>query len=587
METQLENGYEILERITDGFFAVDQQWNFTYVNTEAARLLFRNRDDLIGKNVWDEFPEAIRLPFFEHYHKAVNEQVPVTFDAFFDPLQTWFGVRAYPSPNGLTVYFRDITEEKMKSTEKDQHYQSLFHENPDAVYSFDLLGNYLNINKATKELLGYSEEELLGQSYKIVISEEDMEKTVHHFNLAVSGLPQRYKIHTIHKDGSIILLDVTNLPIIVHGEVVGVYGIGKDITAQKQAEEELQTTSQQLQSFIENNADPIFIYNMDNEVVQVNKAFEETFGWLKQEIVGKGLYSLPLIPANKWNEVCELDAIVKQGKHVIDKETVRLRKDGTRLDVMLSISPIIDAKGNMNGWSTTVRDVTEWKKSQEMLQNTEKLSIAGQLAAGIAHEIRNPITAIKGFLQLMSSAHDEYKDYFNIISSEIERIEQILSELLILAKPQVSKFERKDIKVLLAQVITLLDTQAILNNVEIVAEYQPGVTYIECDENQLKQVFINFIKNSIEAMPNGGRLVVKISKVNSEQIKIQFIDGGVGMSKETLAKLGSPFYTTKENGTGLGFMISRKIIENHFGEICITSEQNNGTTIDIILPIRI
>src|SRR5690348_4532112 len=119
VNTRLEENYEILERITDGFFAVDSLWNFTYVNKEATRLLFRSRDDLIGKNVWQEFPEAIDLQFYEQYHIAIKEQVPVIFDAYFSPLKTWFDVRAYPSSNGLTVYFRDVTLEKMKRTEKE------------------------------------------------------------------------------------------------------------------------------------------------------------------------------------------------------------------------------------------------------------------------------------------------------------------------------------------------------------------------------------------------------------------------------------------------------------------------------------
>src|ERR1700719_4155150 len=158
MNTRLEEAYEILERITDGFFAVDQLWNFTYVNQEATRLLFRSRDDLIGKNVWREFPEAIELPFYDQYHKAINEQVPVTFDAYFSPLKTWYGVRAYPSSNGLTVYFRDVTIEKMESRQKEQHYKSLFQQNPDAVFSFDLHGHYLSVNPAMEKLLGYREE---------------------------------------------------------------------------------------------------------------------------------------------------------------------------------------------------------------------------------------------------------------------------------------------------------------------------------------------------------------------------------------------------------------------------------------------
>jgi two-component system, sporulation sensor kinase A len=582
--TRLDDAYEILERITDGFFAVDTNWNFTYVNKEATRLLFRSRADLVGKNVWQEFPEAVHLPFYEQYHKAINEQVPVVFCAYYSPLETWFDVRAYPSSNGLTVYFQDVTLEKMEKTEKEQHYKSLFQHNPDAVFSFDMNGHYLSVNPAMEQLLGYTEEEYLQQTFVPLVYKDDLERTVQHYNLAASGTTQRYQTKTIHKNGSIIDVDVTNMPIIIHDEVIGVYGIAKDITSQKKADEALRLKTQQLESFIENNGDPIIIFNIDGNIIQVNKAFEDTFGWLKHEILHFKSYELPTVPLEAIDEAKRFEAEVKSGQHVIRAETTRLRRDGSTLNVLLSKSPIKSVTGEMDGWSAIIKDITAWKKSQEMLKNTEKLSVAGQLAAGIAHEIRNPITAIKGFIQLINYSTNEYKDYFSIMVSEIERIELILSELLILSKPQVSKLEQTEIKALVNQISTLLDSQAILNNVEIVIDSEPVDMYLLCDENQLKQVFINFIKNSIEAMSNGGKLIIQIRVVDDHRLNIRFIDNGMGMSAETLAKLGQPFYTTKDTGTGLGYMISKKIIENHLGELAIMSEPLKGTTIDVFLP---
>ncbi|WP_141529396.1 ATP-binding protein [Bacillus sp. AFS001701] len=269
---------------------------------------------------------------------------------------------------------------------------------------------------------------------------------------------------------------------------------------------------------------------------------------------------------------------------IFGEETIRVRKDGVKVDVILSAAPIHDAQGKLDGWSVTFRDITEWKMSQIMLQNTEKLSVAGQLAAGIAHEIRNPITAIKGFIYLMKNGFGDKEEYFKIMSSECERIEGILSELLILAKPQINKLEHSDIQLLLTQIVDLLKTDAIMNNVEIITEFLTEDFHIICDENQMKQVFINFIKNAIEAMNKGGKLTIQTQKRDEEKLMIQIIDEGGGMSEETINKLGQPFYTTKEKGTGLGFMISKKIIDNHFGEIHIKSVVNKGTTIEVILP---
>ncbi|MBM6619654.1 ATP-binding protein [Bacillus suaedaesalsae] len=216
---------------------------------------------------------------------------------------------------------------------------------------------------------------------------------------------------------------------------------------------------------------------------------------------------------------------------------------------------------------------------------SEKLSIAGELAAGIAHEIRNPITSIKGFLQLMQSSEYEKEIYFDIMSSEINRIELILSELLMLAKPQATQTAPRDVTMILEDVVALMQPEAILKNVhiQVMAEIEQAV--VDCEENQLKQVFINFIKNAIEAMPDGGVLNIIVTNSSSNELSLQFTDQGCGIPEELISKLGQPFYTTKEKGTGLGFMVSKRIIENHHGTVDIHSKLNEGTTIEVKLPI--
>ncbi|QRG68855.1 PAS domain-containing sensor histidine kinase [Brevibacillus choshinensis] len=710
MSITIANGYEILDRITDGFFALDDQWNFTYVNSEASRLLFRSRNDLVGKNVWEEFPEAVDLTFYDHYHRAIREQTSVAFDAFFPPLKRWFDAKAYPSSTGLSVYFQDITNKKIALSQKEQHYKSLFEQNPDAVFSFDLDGNYLTVNPAMERLLGYSEAEFLQKSFVPLVAEDDLEKTLGHYRKAATGITQRYQAKVVHKNGSIVYLDVTNMPIIVHDEVVGVYGVAKDITdrsseqdelqktkerlesfvrdnadaiwvidledqvleinptfetmfgwsadsvigkklpiipdflkesmqdmhervktgasvvgletirerkdgslihvsatlspildltgkvigltgicrdvsSRKKAEETLKAKTKQLESFIENNVDSILMFNLDREVVHVNQAFENTFGWAKEEILGLHLYDLPFIPSEVLEEAKQSEGKIKPDELILGEESVRYRKDGEKLEVAFSKFPIYDAKGNMDGWSVILRDITEWKKSQLVLQNSEKLTVAGQLAAGIAHEIRNPITVIKGFIYLMKSGYGDKEEYFTIMASECERIEQILSELLVLAKPQPIKLEPKDIRFIMMQTVTLLHTQAIMSNVEIATQFEQGVARVYCDENQMKQVFINFIKNAIEAMQTGGTLTIQIKQKDDDHVIVRFIDEGTGIPAEMLKKMGQPFYTTKENGTGLGYMVSKQIVENHSGEVHIESEWNKGTTIEISLPI--
>lgn len=214
----------------------------------------------------------------------------------------------------------------------------------------------------------------------------------------------------------------------------------------------------------------------------------------------------------------------------------------------------------------------------------EKQAAAGQLAAGIAHEIRNPITAIKGFLQLIKSEHHGEAMYFNVIDSEINRIEGILKELLVLAKPTKVQYQKLNIRLLLEQVLTIMESQVLLNNIWVEKRFDLKEETIYGDENQLKQVFINYIKNAIEAMPDGGVLLIECSQCPENRVLIRIIDQGKGIPLNIIDRIGEPFFTTKEHGTGLGMPVSYQIIEEHKGDINIISN-TDGTCIEVNLPI--
>jgi signal transduction histidine kinase len=206
------------------------------------------------------------------------------------------------------------------------------------------------------------------------------------------------------------------------------------------------------------------------------------------------------------------------------------------------------------------------------------------LAAGIVHEIRNPLTAIKGFIQLMQAGYGDSQKYFGIIMTEMNRIELILSELLVLAKPQAVKYKSVHLQLLLQQVIALLGTQAIMNSIQITAKLESEDIYIFCDENQMKQVRINLLKNATEVRPSGGEIIIKAHR-REQRVIIDVIDQGLGIPEEQLSKIGLPFYSTKENGTGLGILISYNIIGNHKGSIKVKSKVAVGTTFSIDLPL--
>jgi len=246
--------------------------------------------------------------------------------------------------------------------------------------------------------------------------------------------------------------------------------------------------------------------------------------------------------------------------------------------------PLFDENGERKGLLTIGRDITQQKVAEELLLKKEKLSVLGELAAGIAHEIRNPLTSIKGFMQMMKETREVKEAYIDIVLEELERINQIVSELLVLAKPQSHCYKPFLLCEAIDYVVHLISHEALLNSVDVSIDNREPKVVIFGEKNQLIQVFINIMKNAIEAMPKGGKLNVRIW-LEEENAHITIADTGIGISKERLEKIGEPFFTLKEKGMGLGLTTSTKIIHEHKGTINIDSEVGKGTVVHVSLPI--
>ncbi|RAP75346.1 ATP-binding protein [Paenibacillus montanisoli] len=258
--------------------------------------------------------------------------------------------------------------------------------------------------------------------------------------------------------------------------------------------------------------------------------------------------------------------------------------DGEIIDVEVSSIRIRNYPGRGTVIQTVFHDIRDRKKEEEALIQSEKLSVAGQMAAGIAHEIRNPLTSLIGFSKFLKAKINQYHEYFDIMLVELDRINSIVQEFMALAKPQANQFKRHDLKKIIQNVLTLLETQAILRNVEIVLHAEADEAELLCDENQLKQVFVNVLKNAIEAMPNAGMITINMKLLQPHGFTVEIVDEGVGIPEDQLPKLGGPFFTTKDSGTGLGLMICYRIIEGHHGKMDISSAPGKGTTVTIFLP---
>lgn len=450
----------ILESITDGFLAFDEQDRFIYINHAAEKIINCPRDQVIYKPLTKLFKSGFFNKLINHYFIVKEQRKKLSFEAYFSLLDAWFVVRMYPTREGVSIYFLDITKQKkleLELMDSEERYRTLVETAPVAI--------------------------------SVLVNE---------------------KFAFINSPG--------------------------------------------LKLFRAERID---------------------------EIIGKSIWSF--LPEEEHAKVKEsLDKVLNGTVPSTSLSQTYFRLDQTKITVFFTANVI-----NYNGKraiQAIFQDITEQKKIEERMQRSEKLSIVGQLAAGVAHEIRNPMTSIKGFMQLAKKTNELKPNYIDIILSELDRTETIIYEFLSLAKPnETSNFKKTDLKSILYTVLPLLETQAHMHNVTILHDCPDDIS-IECDENQLKQVFINLIKNALEASyPNG--IIEIFTEKSMNHVVITIKDNGCGISEERLKKLGEPFYSTKEKGTGLGLLVSYKIIENHNGKIQFTSEEGKGTTVEVTLPL--
>lgn len=356
--------------------------------------------------------------------------------------------------------------------------------------------------------------------------------------------------------------------------------VSRNVMERKVSEAALSKIRKESQLIAEHTDDLILITDKHGDIIHLSPSYERVTGTMRHA----GKLSFNNIHPDDLERV---DLQFQDLRETLEPRTCEFRYrtvSGDWLVLEAKGTPILADNGECDGFIIVSRDITERRNNEMLLRNAEKLSVIGELAAGIAHEIRNPLTSLRGFIQLLKPTLVDHQMYADIMLSELDRINFIVSELLVLAKPHNVKIKSLPLVFLLKNVLTLLASEANLKNIRFHTAFGCD-PLISGEENQLKQVFINVIKNAIEAMSGHGDVTLTTSAKAAGQVVITITDNGCGIPEELLPKLGEPFFTTKDNGTGLGLMISRKIIKDHDGHLEVSSKPGEGTTVKITLPI--
>ncbi|MFK9090525.1 PAS domain S-box protein [Bacillus salipaludis] len=490
---------------------------------------------------------------------------------------------------GFIYFFLDKKQELSVSREDQQRLSTLINSMVDFVNFKDGDGRWIEANdfglqlfqlehvdyrgKKDSELAGYSEVYADALRY-CEISDEEAWK---------NGEITRIEEYLHVPDGSTKIFDTIKVPLFhSDGSRQGLVIIGRDITEKKEMARQLAESQQQYKSLFEYSPDIVYMLDLDGKITNLNPHFDVITGFNREEIIGK---NVKILLPKKYKRFLHrfISSVAEEGKPVMYEITIPHMNENA-ITLQCTSLPII-INGNITGIIGYGRDVTTLRKTEERLRRTEKLSVVGELSASVAHEIRNPLTSLKGFVQLLQVEDAKHQFYYQIMLDELNRINHIVGELLLLAKPQHLKFTKAEIQKLLNDVISLLRTEASYYNVQMESIFPEQGIHLECEPNQLKQLFINIIKNAIEASINGGNLAIGLELVENNQVLITVKDNGCGISKERLAKIGEPFYSSKEKGTGLGLTVSYKIVQTHKGTIRFESQRNHGTTVSMTLPL--
>jgi PAS domain S-box-containing protein len=360
----------ILESITDGFASLDRQWRYTYVNQEAARLVCKTPEELIGKKVWDVFPEAVGSRFYHEYHRALAEQVSIEFEEFYPPLNTWFQIRIYPSFEGISVYYQDITKRKQVEEALQQsqaRYRQIVETSYEGIWTIDATGRTEFVNQRMAQMLGYTVEEMLGRSVFDFMDETARIEAEQKFEQRQQGISELHEFRWRRKDGSNLWsLVSTNAILNERGEFQGAIGMVSDITERKQAEERLWDTNQTLNSVVQACPLGITVFSLDDGRVKLwNPAAEKIFGWSEQDALG---HFLPTVSEDKQNEFLANLDIIRQGEELAGIELRRQKQDGSPIDIAVWANAMRDAKGELNCMSI-LADISERKRLEEELRS--------------------------------------------------------------------------------------------------------------------------------------------------------------------------------------------------------------------------
>lgn len=489
--------------------------------------------------------------------------------------------KIYESPLGkpeVLLISRDVSERKRADDalrDSEQRLRRITDNMLDSIVCMNRQGVMEYVSPSHKKLMGYLPEEMVGKTNAEFLHPDDSDRCINFIlYLLREGMNGAIEYRARHKDGHYVWLEsVGNVIRDSNGKAVEVIYGTRDISARKFAEQELQQQLDYQNSLINDMNEWFCTYDYNYKFTYINKIAADSIGYNLEDLEDMTIFDI-VVPEQQ-DFVKQKARERLQGGVPASYEVLVKCKSGQETLLRIKSSPITNRSGIHRGL-ILAEDISEQRRIEKEMMRLAQLYTVGEMAAGIGHEIRNPLTSVRGFLQLLqkSGDFDQYNRYFETMLEELDRANAIISEFLMLAKNRLIDLQLHNLNHSIETIFPLLQADAIMSDKIVMLELQP-IPEVFLDKKEIRQLLLNLVRNGLEANPAGGK--VKIATWHTEEeVILEVADQGEGIAPDILEKLGTPFYTTKEEGTGLGLAICYGVAARHQAQIDIISSDNGS-----------
>jgi PAS domain S-box-containing protein len=600
-----------LEAMSEGFVIFDAEDRLTYCNSKF-REMFSGASDLIErKPAFDEWARAcaergLMMAAVGREEEWIAERIKEHREGF-GPRDhqlrdgRWVRITEYKTESGGTAGLRvDVTDRKQAEDAlraAEARFAGILTVAPQAIISTDESQCIRLFNLGAEKVFGYSADEATGQTLDLLLPARFRETHHKHIEEFVNSseasrmMDRRPEIVGLRKDGTEFPAEACISKLELNGDVI-LTAVLRDITERKQAEH----LSRQLTAIIETTDDAVILETRDGTILHWNEGAERLYGYSRDEMLGK---SATMLSLPEPNEVSDIIKHINKGERLGNYEAVHRIKDGSLIDVSITVSAVTDEHGNVTGISAIVRDITELKRTREQLQQAQKMESMGQLTSGVAHDFNNLLAVVMGNTELLEDRLGSDDKPLNAILRAATRGAELTERLLAFSRQQPLRPQVIDLGELVSGMSGLL-TRTLGEAIDIETKAAPGLWDASADPGQVENALLNLALNARDAMPGGGKLTIGCENAHLDKAYaaqnpevvvgdyavLAVSDNGTGMSAEVQAHAFEPFYTTKDvgQGSGLGLSMVYGFAKQSGGHASIYSNKGQGTTVKLYLP---